>query len=49
VDVYPKSTAEEVGGLRYFARLLDKIRLFGRNELHSDYHANLATEKPPTA
>jgi Domain of unknown function (DUF5069) len=45
VDVYPKSTAEEVGGLRYFARMLDKIRLFGRSELHSDYHANLGHPK----
>jgi hypothetical protein len=45
VDVYPKSAAEEVAGLRYFARMLDKIRLFGRNELHSDYHANLGHRK----
>jgi hypothetical protein len=45
MNIFPKSAAEEVGGLRYFARMLDKIRLFGRNELHSDYHANLGHRK----
>jgi gluconokinase len=30
-----------VGGMRYFARLLDKIRLHARGELGADYHENL--------
>ena len=41
MDVFPKSAAEEISGLRYFARMLDKIRLHARGELHSDYHKNL--------
>ena len=34
-----------VGGLRYFGRMLDKIRLLARGELNSDYHANLGHPK----
>ena len=41
MDVFPKSAAEEISGVRYFARMLDKIRLHARGELHSDYHRNL--------
>jgi hypothetical protein len=41
MNVFPKSPSEEVAGLRYFGRMLDKIRLFARGELDSDYHANL--------
>jgi hypothetical protein len=33
--------------MRYFARMLDKIRLHGCNELAPEYHANLG--KPRTA
>jgi Domain of unknown function (DUF5069) len=36
-----RSPSEKVGGLFYFARMLDKIRLHARGELPSDYHANL--------
>lgn len=39
--IYPKSPREMVGGMRYFARLLDKIRLHARGELGADYHENL--------
>lgn len=30
-----------VGGMMYFPRMLDKIRLHARGELSEDYHANL--------
>jgi Domain of unknown function (DUF5069) len=40
-QVFPRSPSEKVGGLFYFARMLDKIRQHGRGELPSDYHANL--------
>jgi gluconokinase len=36
-----RSPSEKVGGLFYFARMLDKIRLHAKGELPSDYHANL--------
>ena len=36
-----RSPAEQVNGLVYFGRMLDKIRLHARAELPSDYHANL--------
>jgi hypothetical protein len=38
---YPKSPKEMAGGMMYFPRMLDKIRLHKRGELHEDYHANL--------
>ncbi len=38
---YPKSPKEEVGGIVYFARMLDKIRLMEAGELHTDLHANM--------
>src|SRR5690349_18450887 len=41
MGVFPKSANEAAGGVRYFARVLDKIRLHARGELHSDYHKNL--------
>ncbi len=37
----PVSPFIKVGGLVYFARMLDKIRRHARGELHPDYHANL--------
>ena len=37
-----RSPSEKVGGLFYFGRMLDKIRLHAKGELPSDYHANLA-------
>ena len=45
MSVFPQSPSETVGGLRYFGRMLDKIRLHTRDELHSDYHANLGHRK----
>ena len=45
MEVFPKSPSEMVGGLRYFGRMLDKIRLHTRGELHSDYHSNLGHPK----
>jgi hypothetical protein len=36
-----RSPSEKVGGLFYFGRMLDKIRLHAAGELPSDYHANL--------
>ena len=37
----PKSGYEKVAGMSYFPRMLDKIRLHARGELHPDYHENL--------
>jgi hypothetical protein len=45
MSVFPKSPSETVGGVRYFGRMLDKIRLHARDELHSDYHPNLGSRK----
>ena len=36
-----RSPTEKVGGLFYFGRMLDKIRLHAKGELPSDYHENL--------
>jgi hypothetical protein len=38
-----RSPSGKVGGLFYFGRMLDKIRLHAKGELPSDYHANLGT------
>jgi hypothetical protein len=38
---YPKSPKDEVKGMMYFPRMLDKIRMHARGELHEDYHKNL--------
>jgi hypothetical protein len=40
MTVYPRSPREKTGGMMYFPRMLDKIRLHARGELHEDYHAN---------
>ena len=45
MSTYPKSPKEMVGGMMYFPRMLDKIRLHARGELGSDYHANLGHAK----
>ena len=37
----PRSAYDRVGGLVYFARMLDKIRLHAAGRLPSDYHKNL--------
>ena len=36
-----RSPAEKMGGLVYFGRMLDKIRLHARGELPEDYQPNL--------
>ena len=36
-----RSPNDKVGGLFYFGRMLDKIRLHAKGELSSDYHENL--------
>jgi hypothetical protein len=38
---YPRSPKESVGGIVYFGRIIDKIRLMAAGELHPDLHANL--------
>jgi hypothetical protein len=40
-QVFLRSPSEKVGGLFYFGRMVDKIRLHAKGELRSDYHANL--------
>jgi Domain of unknown function (DUF5069) len=42
---FPKSPKDELKGMMYFPRMLDKIRLHGRGELHEDYHKNLGTPR----
>jgi hypothetical protein len=44
---YPKSPKETAGGMRYFPRMLDKIRLHAGGELGLEYHANMG--KPVSA
>ena len=39
--IFPKSPLEEVGGIPYFVRMCDKIRLQMKGELHADYQPNL--------
>lgn len=41
MSTFPKSPKETVGGLQYFPRMLDKIRLHAGGELGEDYHKNL--------
>jgi len=38
----PRSACDRTGGLVYFARMLDKIRLHAAGKLRADFHANLA-------
>jgi len=38
---YPKSPSEKVGGIVYFGRMAEKIRLMAAGDLHPDLHANL--------
>jgi Domain of unknown function (DUF5069) len=39
--IYPRSPHEKVGGLVYFGRMLDKIRLKHTEQLHPELHQNL--------
>src|ERR1041384_7850586 len=42
MDDFPvRSPAEKLGGLVYFGRMLDKIRVHARGELPEDYQPNL--------
>ncbi len=38
---YPKSPQDKTGGIVYFGRMVEKIRLHAAGELHPDLHANL--------
>jgi gluconokinase len=38
---YPKSPREKTGGIVYFGRMVEKIRLMASGELHPDLLANL--------
>ncbi len=38
---YPRSPYDEIQGIVYFPRMLDKIRLFAAGDLQADYHENL--------
>ena len=40
-DFPVRSPAEKIGGLVYFGRMLDKIRVHARDELPEDYRPNL--------
>jgi len=39
----PRSAYDRTGGIVYFARMLDKIRLHSTGKLRDDYHANLGS------
>lgn len=41
MEQVPRSPYEKVGGMVYFGRMVDKIRLFDAGTLRSDLHANL--------
>jgi len=45
MTTYPKSPKEMTRGMIYFPRMLDKIRLHARGELHEDYHKNLGAQR----
>lgn len=38
---YPRSPYDQVGGVVYFGRMVDKIRLMAAGNLHTDLHQNL--------
>jgi len=42
-DSVPRSAYDQTGGIVYFARMLDKIRLYGAGALRADFHANLGS------
>ena len=41
MSAYPKSPKEMTGGMMWFPRMLDKIRMRAWGELGEDYHSNL--------
>ena len=40
---YPRSAFDCTGGIVYFARMLDKIRLRAAGRLRADFHSNLGS------
>lgn len=47
MPTYPKSCYEMTGGMMYFPRMIDKIRMHNAGELHEDYRENFGA--PQTA
>jgi hypothetical protein len=45
MSAYPKSPREKAGGMMWFPRMLDKIRLHARGEVAEVYHPNLGHRK----
>ena len=45
MSTYPKSPKEKAGGMSYFPRMLDKIRLHAKGELGEEYHANMGIRR----
>jgi hypothetical protein len=45
MSTYPKSPREMTGGMMYFPRMLDKIRLHARGELGADYQENFGAAR----
>ncbi|MDQ2919914.1 MAG: DUF5069 domain-containing protein, partial [Verrucomicrobiota bacterium] len=45
MSTFPCSPGNSTSGVNYFPRMLDKIRLQARGELHEDYHRNLGAER----
>jgi len=45
MSTYPTSPKAMAGGLMYFPRLIDKIRLHAGGELGPDYHENFGTQR----
>jgi gluconokinase len=43
MNSFPKSAYETAGGMAYFPRMLDKLRLHAEGKLREEYHANLGT------
>jgi hypothetical protein len=41
MSTYPKSPKEKAGGMSYFPRMLDKIRLDAKGQLSQEYHKNM--------
>jgi hypothetical protein len=41
MTTYPRSAYDKVGGIVYFARMLDKLRLKKAEQLRTEYHKNL--------
>ena len=41
MKAFPRSAYDQVGGVVYFARMLDKIRIHAAGKLPPDYHENL--------